>query len=138
MEQRNGTGTQDNTALLQELVRLERSRLRHARFTTIFCVVLLAAVALAAILYGPRIIGMLANAENAVSKLSEVAEDVESLSSEANRLVQNINRVVIDNTQSITNALEKLNGVDFDRLNDVIDNLANTVEALSNITSIFR
>ena len=145
MEDSNARTGQRDSELLQELVRLETSRLRHARFATFICIVLVAALAVMGVVYGPRLASLLENAEDTVVKISALTEDAEdlaknvkTLTSDANHMVQNINRVVINNTKAVTDALEKLNSIDFERLNEAVNDLADTVAALSNLTSIFR
>lgn len=142
----------ESSALLREIVSLERKRLRHARFGTFVCLAVLAAVVIGCVAFGAQLANLLGNVESTVQRLGDVAveagelvreagrlaENVGSLTADANEAVSDVDSLVKDNTRAVTEAIEKLNNLDFKRLNDAINDLADVVEPLANLTNVFR
>ena len=142
----------ESIELLREIAKLERKHLFHARFTTISRLVFLAALLIGCIVLGAQIANLVRNVEDTVQRLGSVAEEAGELIKDAGRLAENVGNLTIDaneavsdvdnlvkdNTRAVTEAIEKLNNLDFKRLNDAIKDLADVVAPLANLTSVFR
>lgn len=114
----------DSRELMAEVLKNQRRELRHARLES------LANLALLAVL----LVAMMVVVPTAVRTL----EHVESSLDAVDTLVVNMNAVVVDNTDAASKAMEKINAVDFDRLNAAIGSLNDVVEPLARFANAFR
>ena len=130
--------------LLRELITLQKRELRHARFISVLGAVILALLLCAAAVLAPRILNLLNHAEVSLRNIDTLASDATTLVSsvsdtalEAGQLVHSANALLAENTEDVAEALDKLNSVDFQRLNDAIDNLAAAAEPLAKLGRLF-
>ena len=130
--------------LLRQLIALQKRELRHARFVSVIAAVVLALLLCAALLLAPRVLNLLSHAERALQDIDVLAADASALvgsvtgtATEAERLVDSANALLADNTQAVADALEKVNSVDFQRLNTAIDDFAAAVEPLAKLGRLF-
>ena len=49
------------------------------------------------------------------------------------QMVRDVDQLVTENTEAVSDAMDNFNSVDFDRLNDAIDDLASIIEPLANL-----
>ncbi len=53
-------------------------------------------------------------------------------------MIDNVNMLVLTNTDSVTQAMENINNINFEELNQAINDLSEVVGSLTSITSIFK
>lgn len=135
--------------LLVELVQAQRRTARFQILTAIENVVLILGIAVILIAVLPKALvaldtavdtlndvqGLAANAEDTINQLSTDATN--SLDG-INHMIGNVDTLVEDNTEGISDALNNINNIDFDGLNDAIGNLQDSAEQLQKVTSIFK
>ena len=103
--------------MLEELLAVQRASARRSLVITV------AVVALA--------IGLLAALLILVPRLTAVLDHMETT-------LNNINTWVEANNVAASDALRKVSGLDIDALNQAINDLANVVKPLSNLSSLFH
>ena len=118
---------------------------RYLRLTAIFSAALLAVVCIAAALIVPRTLHALAHAEVTLSSMDELlvtADDALTTAGDtlrsATEAADAANRLVEDNAGAVSEAMEKINAIDFDALNRAINDLADIVEPLARFANILR
>ena len=131
--------------LLEEILKYQKrgSRItRIAAFAVIFIVVIFAG-ALALMI--PRAVNLLDHARESLAEIDYLIDETGDLITNTNNLVENFNdlsdgttalidnanKMISDNTDAITETVQKLNDVDFETLNQAIQDFSAVVEPLS-------
>ena len=115
--------------LLSEVLRYQKKTYRRAGITAfahILLIVTLLAVLAAGVLLAPRILGIVEQAETALNS-------VQALTESAQEAVGAVGSLAGDNAQDLAEAVDKLNGIDFDGLNEAIRNLHDVTDRLAGI-----
>ena len=90
----------------------------------------------------PQINAILGQAQSAVNQVGTVLDYLEQTSAQLAQvdmqgMVANVDSLVTTGQQSLQATMDKLNGVDFETLNQAIQDLAEVTESLSKVTKIF-
>ncbi len=130
---------------LEKLEKSNKQQVRYARLQCLFsiaaavcCVLLLLTVAkivpdIKAL--SKEISGVAAQADVVLNNLETVTEELAA--ADLDGLVTDVNTLVNTSQQGMEGALEKLNGLDIDTLNQAIKDLADVVKPLAKALSIF-
>jgi vacuolar-type H+-ATPase subunit I/STV1 len=81
---------------------------------------------------------LIAESGSSIAKLNTVADDMDALIAQAGVLIENSNAMVENNTDAITETVNKLNNVDFEALNQAIHDLSAVIEPLARFASMFK
>lgn len=125
---------------------MENDRLfRYVRIGTWLTGALLAAVCLALVLVLPRLTHALDRMEQTMQRIDALSEDVGSTLETAGEALEsatvaanNANQLVVDNSDAVSEAMTKINSVDFEALNKAIRDLADIVEPLARVSNFFN
>ena len=135
----------EQSDLLEQLIRLQKKELRNARLTALASLVVIVVLVAAGAILVPRAAALLDHIEHSLTDIDTLAAEAGTMLSEAqstvsqvDSLARNANRVVVDNTEAVKEAMDKLNSVDFQRLNEAVDSLAQAVEPLAKLSSLFH
>ena len=99
--------------LLGELLNYQKKAVRHTRIAALACILLTAVLLAAAILLLPRALTMSERMETALA-------EVDALALQAGELMDAADAFLGENREDLTEALRKVNEVDFDSLNEAI------------------
>ena len=124
MEPNKSYEQMDSRELLAELLRCQKKELHHARVTTVVSILLIGALLLTLLVALPRAVTVLDHMETSLRQIDTFVQDAD--------------KVVSDNTDAVTQAVGKLNGLDFDTLNKAIQDLSDTVSPLAEFMRKFR
>ena len=105
--------------LLRQLLAYEKKQLRHTRLATFVNVLLVVGVLAALVLVVPRALDSLA--------------EVNRLTASAQELIGNANTMVTENTDAVTDTIQRLNEVDFDSLNSTIHDLEDAIRPVAEL-----
>ena len=105
--------------LLRQLLAYEKKQLRHTRLATFVNVLLVVGVLAALVLVVPRALDSLA--------------EVNRLTVSAQELIGNANTMVTENTDAVTDTIQRLNEVDFDSLNSTIHDLEDAIRPVAEL-----
>ena len=123
-----------------------------ARLIAVVTVALFAVVTISFGILIPRVSAALAHAEDMLSNAETTLSKADSLISAANESLMvadkaiasanaaadSANQLMQDNTEAVTNTMQKINSIDFESLNKAITDLKNIVSSLSRATNIFN
>ena len=123
--------------LLTQLLAAQKKEVRHARITSIASLVLAAVLLVGAVLTLPRLLSAADQAQQTMDQVHTFLEQTDGLAEDVETLVKSANRVIVDNTDAVTEAVAKLNGVDFETLNKAIRDLADAVGPLARLGRMF-
>ena len=108
----------------------ESKSLRYARINVYLTAALLLVLCVGMLLVLPRALKTLRHAEDTLDRIDSLAVTAEEALTAANTLIT-------DNADAAGSMMEKFNSVDFDTLNKAIQDLADIVEPMAKISSLF-
>lgn len=126
--------------LLVELVKSQKEDARGQKITAIATVSMFAAVAIALLILVPKVFTTLNNIQDMVKQTKTAVQQTQTFVQSANNslsgiddMIANVDQLVTENTQNVGDAMNNFNNVDFERLNQAINDLASIVEPLANL-----
>lgn len=132
-------------ALLRQMESNIARQLRYTKIFTLLCAIMLALVVVICVVLLPRLNTILQDVNTLMTQATSIAGDLEILTkeildadiggilSDASKLVKNTDAGVQQSLQELQQALEKLNSLDFEGLNQSIADLQAIVEPLSKL-----
>ena len=121
--------------LLEELVALQKKTAGRQLVASVACVAIAAFVLVALLIVVPRLMKT-ADEVSAMSKSTEkLIQQAETSLAGIDDMIANVNKVVVDNTQSLTSAVDNLQNIDTDGLNEAIKNLSDAAEPLARLNN---
>jgi len=124
--------------LLVQLLETQKKEVRHARITSITSLVVAVALVIGAVITLPKLLTAADQARQTMEQVHTFLEQTDGLTEDIETLVRSANRVIVDNTDAVTEAVGKLNGIDFDTLNKAIQDLADAVAPLAKLGRMFN
>ncbi len=99
---------------------------------------LLAVVCAVSIIVVPKTLRTLERLNATLSEIDKLAGTADAALITATEAAENANKLVADNADSVSEAMDKFNSVDFDALNRAINDLADIVEPLAKVSNLFK
>ena len=124
--------------LLVELVKSQRKDTRGQKITAYATIALFAAVAIALIIIVPKVTTLINELTYSLEEMNDLVAQAQTSLGGIDDMIANVDKVVVDNTDSVNEVLENFNKVDFDHLNQAITDLGNVVEPLSKFFQSFK
>ena len=123
-----------NDDLRNDLKKMQRyMRIGVLMMTGLFVLLLVVALWLV-----PSTYRTLAHAEETLQEIDVISEAAVETLNAVSAAAGNVNKILADNAETMTDTMEKLNGLDFDTLNRAIQNLSDTVEPLARFFNAFK
>ena len=143
---------------LEKLIALQKKTLRQSRIAALAFLALMAVAAVAVAFALPKLLTLVARANNVLAEteilavkagevlaeteilaveMGDFMEETRPLIREANGLVANANGIILENTEAVADAVEKLNDINIERLNDAIDGLASAIQPMARLGELF-
>ena len=136
MNNANMAGERSTEELLAEILKYQKKQSRRAgvtAFAHFLLIVTLLAVLAAGILLLPRVLAIVGQAEDVLNSVQTLTRTAEEAVREAGDAMSSIGSLAEDNAQNLAEAVEKLNGIDFNGLNDAIRDLHDAVKPLGEL-----
>ena len=133
MEQQN-----ELQRILERLEANSRKQLLHARLQTVFsliCVLCCGVLLIKLLQFIPQLESLVSQAEILLRDLDTVTKELSKLN--LSQMVENINDLVTTSQSGVEEALQKINEIDFDTLNQAVKDLTNVVKTLSDFAKRF-
>ena len=111
---------------LDRILLEQKKLLRVSRLRAALLLILAAAIVLSLLLVVPRVLRLADQAGTAISEIERVMPELETLMEDAGTMMKQNGE-----------AMQKINGVDFDKLNQAIDDLAAAVKPLGDVGRFF-
>lgn len=121
----------DEKKLITELLQAEEKQSGLLRVLVTVNIILAAVVLIICILLVPKTMSALRESQQA-------AAEMQKLSAAAQESLEGIDQVVEDNSANVEAALENFNSVDFEALNSAINDLADAVKPLAELSKLFN
>ena len=147
---------EENTQMLELLIRIEKTNRRQLLFTQILCGIALVAavfciVALVQVLrVMPQMEAVILQMQTVLTSMEEVSGElalldlnsivgnVESLVGDVEGLVGNVDALAASAQESLKETMGKLDSINFETLNKAIENLSDVVEPLAKFFNVFN
>lgn len=128
---RKGLEHMDNRELLIELVRTQRRDTFLEHVTAIINLVFLAVMILVLVILVPKAVKTLGEVDRTVKEVNTLALEAQESLDGIDVMVGNVDKMVVENTDAVTTALNQINQVDYQKLNEAISSLNATVTPLA-------
>lgn len=135
----------DMREILERLDKSNRQQVKYARLQSVLA--LLTALCFIAFVFVicsiiPELMAFSAEADKLLDKAEVVLTNMEEVTEELTKvefteMVSNVDELVISSQSSLEEAMEKIDSIDIDTLNEAIDGLAKVVEPLAKFFKVF-
>lgn len=86
----------------------------------------------------PRFVSTLNNANMTLEQVSYMAEQIVSTAEQVDDVLAGVNTLVEESSEGVTQALNNMNSIDFEKLNQSIDDFNKVISPLSGFFSRFK
>ena len=128
----------DRDELLEKLVKNSSKQLFYARVTSLVAFILCAAVILCMMIVVPKAMATIDSANAILTQVSETIvladttlESVTEMSTSITDMGTTMDTFITDNAETVEEIMTKLEEIDFEGLNDAIEDLGDVVEPLA-------
>ena len=132
-------------SLLEELVNNSQKQLFYERVRTVAALVIAVSIVMGIVLVVPKALVTVQKANDIMEQASETIilanaaiESVTSMSESITTMGDNMDTFITDNSETMTEVMEKIEGIDFEGLNSAIKDLGDVVEPLANFFGKFK
>lgn len=138
----NNLNRPDTNALLEEQNQLLQTQISLQKKQTIFITILLAALVIGFLFFGFKIVGTLNKVNLAAAEVTALTQQLNKVLEESSllKLLQNASDLIYlsgeslaKSVDSVNDALEKINSIDFDSLNTAIVDLKKVINPLATL-----
>lgn len=136
---------QSELDILKNLYQKTEKQLKYTRVLSLAMVGILCALAIALWVMVPKLVRTLEGVDQALVQVGAVLEDADAaisdisdMSVQITDMSTNLNTFVLDNSETMSDAMTGINGIDFEGLNQAIQDLQDVVSPLANMMNRFR
>lgn len=148
-EQNNGVNTQGISGenkesveeLLKQILKAEKKEGRYAKASAFFTFGLFVILLAAVVILVPKVVETLTNINNtaisveatiteaakAIENAEQTIENIDAMSGSLTTTSDTMNSMLVDNSQNLMEAVNKMNNIDFEGLNEAIKDLQDAV-----------
>ena len=135
----------DATELLRELLAFEKKEARYQKVTSILIFCLVVIMGIVSFMIVPVAVQTLTTAnetivmaQEALGKITEEMDSINTMTSSITATSDNMNSMVIENSEELQKAVQSMSNIDFDGLNKAIKDLQDAVGPFAKMTRIFN
>ena len=118
------TETRSSEELLAELLKLQKRTARQSLIRMIASLLVLAGIVVAVCILYPHVKAIISDVQTSLAEINSITAD-------AKELIKNANTMITENTEAVGETVQKLNNVDFKKLNEAIASLNDVVKPLA-------
>ena len=151
-EKTQGDKQEDLEELLRQILEADKKEVRYAKLAALFSFGLFVILLIVAAILVPKVVSTLAtvnstiitagqtieNANGTIEQANGAIEGINEMTSSITGTSENMNTMLTDNSQSLTDAVEKMNNIDFEGLNKAIQDLQDAVGPFANLMKKFK
>ena len=86
----------------------------------------------------PKTLKTFRQIDAAVAQVNELSDQAKTSLEGIDRMVENMNTVIVENTDEVNEAMDKISKIDFDKLNQSIKTLSDTIAPLAGLFGRFQ
>ncbi len=137
--------SQDAADTLKELLEWEKKEAKYAKMTSRLLFALVLIFLVSAIIIVPKAVTVLENtnkavvtAQDSLEKVDEQLDSIKVMTDSITQTSENMNTMVEDNAEELTEAVKKMQGIDFEGLNTAIKDLQDAVKPMAKMMRAFN
>ncbi len=133
---------------LNELLRLQKNEAKHARVTSILMAVLVGIFLVCAVIIVPKAVSILndvnkitTQVQGSLNKVDSELDNISTMVESITKTSEGVNTMVEENTEALTQTVQELTEIDFQGLNQAIQDLQDAIGPFANTMrtmSMFR
>ena len=133
---------EENKEILELLKQIDKANRQKLRMGRILCVLALVAALCCCLTFGvvyslvPQVNAVLAQSQTVLGNLETTSRQLAALDLES--MVANVDTLVASGQESLEQSMDKLNSIDFDTLNQAIQDLSDVIQPLAKLSNMFR
>ena len=127
----------NNEELLKELLEETRKNAKYQKRTNQILLGLFLIFLITAIVILPQLLSILASAHHIVAQAESSLEQINTMTASITETSRNLNTMVSQNAAPLADSMNKLSSVNFDGLNDAIEDLQAAVGPFANMMRAF-
>ena len=124
--------------LLEEIRKLSKKQVKWQRLSALCILGALIVVIVVLFVLIPRVLITLDHINSVAAKVESSLEGVDTMVSEMTDASKNLNELVGDNSKALTDAIDQMANVDYEGLNQAIQDLQDAVGPMANFFNKFR
>ncbi|WP_034443330.1 DUF948 domain-containing protein [Butyrivibrio sp. AE2032] len=124
--------------LLEEIKKLSKKQVRWQRLSALCILGALATVVIVLFMVIPRVLTTLDHINQVATKMESSIEDIDVMVDEMTDASKNLNKLVGENSTALTDAIEKMANVDYDGLNQAIQDLQDAIGPMATFFNRFK
>ena len=143
--QMNTAVDSQDTATLKELLEWEKKEAKYAKRTSMLLAALVGIFLVSAIIIVPKAVTVLENtneavvtAQSSLEKVDEQLDSIKVMTDSITKTSNNMNTMVEDNAEQLTEAVKKMQSIDFEGLNTAIKDLEDAVKPMAKMMRAFN
>ena len=121
-----------------EMLKVDKKHLFWQRLSALAVVATFLVVLVVAMILVPQVTTTLGNINKVAGDVEDALVDVDTMVLEMTDASKNLNQLVEDNSEALTEAVTNMSNIDFDGLNTAIKDLQDTVRPMANFFNKFR
>ena len=140
---------EENKELLELLQKIEKANRQQVKLTRLVCIFALAAALCCICTLGlvyqvlPQITGILPQINSVVTQMQTVLGNLETATAQQSvvdfsGMISDVEALVVTAQESLEQTMRNLNTIDFQTLNQAIDDLSKVVEPMSKLMNVFN
>lgn len=131
--------------LLKKLVDHSKKQLMFSRITTVTILVMTAAIVVCMVILIPPVMEtvsqakeVMAQASAAIERADEAVESVTEMSKSVTNMCNDMDILISENSETVSQAMKKMEAIDFEGLNKAIKDLGDVVEPFASFFGKFK
>ncbi|MCR5748395.1 MAG: hypothetical protein K6G03_11865 [Lachnospiraceae bacterium] len=140
--QQNGESVEE---LLKQILEADKNEVKYAKRAAFFMMGLVIILLVAALIIVPKVVQTLAHVDEAVISASQILEEadetiknINTMSTSITETSDKMNSMLTDNSESLNEAVAKMNSIDFEGLNKAIQDLQDAVGPFASFMNKFK
>ncbi|SKB50369.1 hypothetical protein SAMN06296386_101304 [Lachnospiraceae bacterium] len=141
----NVSAVSQDTDTLKELLEWEKKEAKYAKMTSRLLFALVLIFLVSAIIIVPKAVTVLENtnravvtAQDSLEKIDEQLDGIKVMTDSITQTSENMNTMVEDNAEELTEAVKKMQSIDFEGLNTAIKDLQDAVKPMAKMMRAFN
>ena len=122
----------------EQMLNVNKKTLGWQRFAALMVLATFVVILVTALILVPQIVETLNNINKVAGEVEQSLQGVDTMVAEMTSASENLNKLVDDNAQGLTTAVENLANVDFDGLNKAIQDLQDAIGPMATFFNKFK
>ena len=130
--------SKSDTELLQELVKDQKAAARNSKIIMICLAILTTAITIALLIIVPMAVRTIKSIDATITEVNDTIDMAEKSIDDIDKMVKNVDDLVVTNTESVNKSISYIENIDFDSLNQSIQDFSDVIQPLADFVNKFK